>query len=191
MSRGEKEKKSQLTAIQGVDATAQRELVSGNNAGEYSQQAAGEPPANGVSEEVNLLPRLILRPEADSAEQEGPLVRVARVGMAAGQLAVVPEHRPLQLEPLPEEGKRLHLTRRLLSALVVGGERRNVLDEPDVGARRNLLVSVDLLLAMAPVGQRLRVRPHGYLAGVVNEFKVARDTLEFLLVLSMFDADLE
>lgn len=44
---------------------------------------------------------------------------------------------------------------------------------------------------MAPVRKGGGVSPHGNLAGVVNEFEVARDSLEFLCVLATLDADLE
>ena len=52
-----------------------------------------------------------------------------------------------------------------------------------------MLVSVDLSLTEAPLGKRLGVRPHGDLAGLVNELEVARHALEDLVLLSMLDAD--
>lgn len=78
--------------VKGINATAERNLIGTNDTGIDSQQTAGKPPANRVSEEVDLLASLILSPEADTSEQERPLVRLAGVRMAAGELVVVVEH---------------------------------------------------------------------------------------------------
>lgn len=111
--------------------------------------------------------------------------------MATGELVVVPEHRPLQLEPLAQERKSLDLLLRLLTARVIRGQRHNVLNKPDVGALCQLLVAVDLLLLVTPFREWLRVSPHGNLARVVDQLEVAGNTLEFLVGFSMLDTDLK
>lgn len=78
-------------------------MVSSDNASKHSQKTAGDPPAKGVANKVDLLTRVILSPEAHSAKQKRPVVRLAGVRVAAGQLVVVVEHGPLQLKPLAEE----------------------------------------------------------------------------------------
>lgn len=78
-------------------------MVCCDNASKHSQKTAGDPPANGVANKVDLLTCVILSPEAHSAEQEWPVVRLAGVRVAAGQLVVVVEHGPLQLKPFAEE----------------------------------------------------------------------------------------
>lgn len=177
--------------IQGINTTTQRELVGSNDAGIDGQQTAGNPPADRVAQEVNLLAGLILCPEADTAKQEGPLEWLRCVRVAASQLVVMPEHRSLELEPLSQEGQGLHLAFGLFTSLVVNRERRDVLDIPHIGARGNLLVSVDFLLLVAPFRERGGVRPHSNLARVMDELEVTGDTLEFLALLTTFDADFE
>lgn len=113
--------------IQGVNTTPKRKLISSENTRVDREQAAGNPPADGVAQKVNLLPGVVLSPEANATEQEWPLVRLRGVGVAAGQLVVVPEHGSLKLEPLPQERQRLHLTLRLFPSLVVQRQRGNVL----------------------------------------------------------------
>jgi hypothetical protein len=76
---------------------------------------------------------------------------MAGIGVAAGELAVVVKHGTLKLEPLLEEGKRLDLALGLLTTRVIGRKRSDVLSDPDVRAGRNLLVTVDLLLLVAPL----------------------------------------
>lgn len=99
--------------IQSIHPAAERELIRRNDTGIDSQHTASNPPTDGVTQEVNLLPGIVLGPEADTAEKEGPLVRVRGVRVAAGQLVVVPEHGPLQFKPLLQEWQRLDLLLRL------------------------------------------------------------------------------
>lgn len=89
-----------LTAIEGIDATAERNLIGKNDTGIDGKETAGKPPAKRVANKVNLLARVVLCPEADTAEQEWPLVGMAGIGMAACELAVVVKHGALELEIL-------------------------------------------------------------------------------------------
>lgn len=180
-----------LTVIKGVNSTAKRDLIRSDDANVDGDETARDPPTDRVTQEVDLLAGIVLGPEAHTPEQEGPLVRLAGIRMAAGQLVVVPEHGPLQLKPLLQEGQPLHLFRRLLAAGVICWQRRDVLDEPDVGAGRDLLVAVDLLLLVTPVGQGSLVGPHSNLARVVNKLEVTGNALEVLAILSVLNTDLE
>lgn len=111
--------------------------------------------------------------------------------MTASQLVVMPEHGSLELEPLPQEGQGLNFAFGLVTSLVVDRERRYILNIPHIGARCDLLVSVDFLLLVAPLRQRCSVRPHCDLARVMDELEVTGDTLEFLALLTALDADFE
>lgn len=179
------------TAVESINSTAQRDLISKKNTSVHGEKTAGQPPTDWVTKEVNLLAGFTLSPEADTAEQERPLVRVAGIGVAAGELAVVVEHSTLKLEPLLEEGKRLDLALGLLTTRVIGLKRSNVLGDPDVGAGRNLLVTVDLLLLVTPLRQRLGVSPHSDLAWVVDKLEVTSNRLEVLVLLSVLKANLK
>lgn len=177
--------------FQSIHAAAQRKLISSNNTSVDREQAASNPPSNGIAQEVDLLPGVVLCPETDTTEQEGPLEGLGSIRMTASQLIVVPEHGPLELEPLCQEWKGLDLSLELLTSLVVRRQGGNILNEPDVGARSNLLVAVDLLLFVAPIRQRRSVSPHGNLAGVVDEFEVAGYTLELLVLLASLNTNFE
>lgn len=177
--------------VQGINATAERHLVGKDNTNVHSQKGASKPPAKWISNKVNLLASVILSPEADTAQQEGPLVRVAGVRVAARELVVVVEHCTLQLKPLLEEGHCLDLLLGLLATGISSIQRRNVLNQPNVGAWSNLLVSIDFLLFVAPLRQRLGVSPHSNLARVVNELEVAGNGFKVLVSLAVVNADLE
>ena len=177
--------------IQGVNAASEGELVSTNNTSEDSEETASQPPSNRISKEVNLLTGLVLSPEAHTTQQEGPLIGVTSIRMTASQLAIMIKHGPLKLPPLAQEGHRLDLAFRLLASSVVFWQRGNILGHPDVGAGGDLLVAIDFLLLVAPVRQGFTMRPHGDLAGLVNEFEVGRDSPENRLLLAMLNANLE
>lgn len=177
--------------IQSIDTTTQRKLIGGYDTRINGQQTAGNPPANRVTQEVDLLASVVLCPEADTTKQEGPLEWLRGIRMTASQLVVMPEHGSLELEPLPQERQGLDFAFGLLASFVVDSERRNVLNVPYVGARCNLLVSIDFLLLVGPLRQRCSVRPHCDLARVMDELEVTGNTLELLALLTALDTDFE
>jgi len=177
--------------VQGINATAERELIREEDTGVDGQHTAGDPPADGVSEEVNLLAGVVLGPEAHTAKQERPLVRQGSIRVAAGQLVVVPEHGPLQLEPLAQERQCLDLLLRPLAAGAVGGDRWDIFHQPDIGAGSNLFVSVDFLLLEAPFWEWRGMSPHGDFAWVVDELEVAGNALKLLVLLAVLNPHLE
>lgn len=179
------------TVIQSIHTTAERELVGQDDTSIDGEDAASYPPADWVADEVDLLAGVVLGPEADTAEQEGPLVGLRSVRVASGKLVIVPEHGSLKLKPLAQERKGLDFSLRLGPARVVGGKRGDLLNKPDIGARGNLLVSVDFLLLMTPFRERCSMSPHGHLAWVVDQLEVAGNRLKLLVRLALFDTDFE
>lgn len=109
------------TLVKSVNATTLRKLIGKENTGKDSEQTAGQPPAQRITEEVDLLTSLVLGPEADTAKKERPLDRDTGVRMAAGEGIVVVEHGALKLKVLLEEGHVLDLARLLLCALRILG----------------------------------------------------------------------
>lgn len=88
------------TIIERIHTTTERQLISRKDTSINGKKTASEPPTNRVSEEVDLLLGIGLRPETDTSQQEWPYEWLAGIGMAASQSIVVVEHRTLQLEPL-------------------------------------------------------------------------------------------
>lgn len=185
------EERKLLTVVQCIDASAQRDLISENNPNVDSQQAAGKPPTNWVTKKIDLLAGVVLCPETDAAQQEWPLIRMAGVRVTAGQLAVVVKHGSLKLKPLAQERQSLDFALRLLSSGILGSQRRNIFNQPDIRAGGDLLIAVDFLLVGTPFRQRLGVSPHGNFAGEVNEFEVAGNRLELLAVLAVLNPNLK
>lgn len=61
----EKERR-QLTFIQSVEATSVCELVCADDASEDGEERAGEPPADGIAEKVDLFAGVVVGPERDT-----------------------------------------------------------------------------------------------------------------------------
>lgn len=180
-----------LTDIKRISAAAERKLVRGDDTDVHSEERRREPPPNRVTEEVNLRARIVVGPEADTAEEEGPVERLAGVGVAAREGVVVVEHGALDLEPLLEEGHCLYLARLALEARAIGWDGRDLVDVPDVGGLGDVLVAVDFLLLVGPLGEGGGVGPHGDFGGVVDELELCGEGLEGLVGLAVLDADLE
>lgn len=60
-------------AVESIDTAALSELVCCDNADKDSQDAGGEPPAEWVAKEVDLLAGIVFGPEGDTTEEERPL----------------------------------------------------------------------------------------------------------------------
>lgn len=101
------------------------------------------------------------------------------------------EHGPLQLKPLAKERQCLHLSLLLLAAGVILRKRGNVLGNPHIGADCDLLVAIDFLLFVAPIGKRTGVCPHGNFAGEVDKLEMAGNSFELLAGLRCLDSNLE
>lgn len=180
-----------LTDIKRISTTTERKLVRGDNTNVHSQQRRRKPPPNRVTKEVNLRARIIVRPEADTTQEERPVERLASVRVAARQGVVVVEHSALDLEPLLQERHRLDLSRLVVETRAIGRDGGDLIDEPDVGGLSDVLVAVDFLLLVGPVGKGGGVGPHCYFAGVVDEFELCGEGLECLAWLAVLYADLE
>lgn len=186
-----REEEIKRTLVKSVNTTTLRELVGKKNTGKDCEQTASQPPANGVTQEVDLLASLVVGPEADTTEKERPLNRNTGVRVAAGESVVVVEHGALKLEVLLEERNVLDFARLLLRAVRVLGKSRNVLGIPDVAGLESVLVSVNLSLLESPLRQGSGVSPHGDLCGNVDKLEVDRHGLEVGASLCAVDSDLE
>lgn len=153
-------------------------MVGADDTGEDGEEGRCDPPAEGVAEEVDLLFGVVVRPEGDTAEEEGPGGGERGVGMGAGQGVVVVEHGALELDVLAEERQVLDLFDFLLVAGVLSSKGRDVIDIPDVAALLDVLVAVDFGLLVRPLGKRLGMSPHSNLGGDVNQLEVRRHGLE-------------
>lgn len=111
--------------------------------------------------------------------------------MGGGQRVVVVEHGALKLKVFLEEWHGLDFLGLLLVAGVGFGEGGDLLDEPEVGGLRDVLVAVDFLLFVAPVWERLRVRPHCDLGGVMDQLEEAGHGAEVLVLFAVFKLDFE
>ena len=69
--------------IKGINATAKGNLVGADDASIHGNQTASNPPTKWVAEEVDLLPCIILSPEADTSKKERPLERLTGVWVTA------------------------------------------------------------------------------------------------------------
>jgi len=69
----------------------------------------------------------------------------------ASQGVVVVEHSTLELNPLSEEAEALDLLDLLDVTRILGGERRDVIDIPDIAGLLDVLVTVDFGLLVRPI----------------------------------------
>ena len=99
-----------------------RELVRTDDAREHGEKTAGDPPADGIAKEIDLLAGVVLGPETDSSEKEWPLNRLTGVRMAARESIVVEEDGTLQLKVFHQEGESLHFLFFLNKARTIFGD---------------------------------------------------------------------
>lgn len=147
-----------LTLVERLNAAAKGELIGSDDASKDSEKSRCQPPAKRVTKEVDLLAGIILGPEGDTTEQERPRDRLGSVRVRAGQSVVVVEHGALKFDVLAKEGQVLDLLHFLLVALILFRKRRDVIDEPDIAALLDILVSVNLCLLVRPLGKRRGMR---------------------------------
>ena len=179
------------SAIHGIDAPAEGDLVGTNDTSVDRQKRGSDPPSKWVTKEVNLLASIILSPERNTAQQKWPLEWLRCIWMRASQRIVVRKHGSLQLKPLLQKWHMLDLPLLLFGSLIVWIQRWNVIHIPDVAGLGKVLVSVDLLLLEGPFWEWLSVSPHGDLAWVVDDLDEGGEGAELLVVLAILNADLE
>lgn len=166
-------------------------MICGDDADEDGEEGGGDPPADGVADEVDLLAGSILRPERHTAKQERPLDGLGSVRVRGGESVVVVEHRALELEVFLPERHGLDLAGLFVCAGILGREGGNVLDEPDVGGLGDVLVAVDFGLVVGPVGETFGVCPHGDTGRGVDDFHEGGECAELGLGFTLFEAKLE
>lgn len=101
------------------------------------------------------------------------------------------EHGPLQLKVFFQKRHRFDLFGFALVPGVGFGEGGDLLDEPEVRGLGDVLVAVDFLLFVAPVWERLGVRPHCDLGRIVEEFEEAGHGAEVLVAFPVLELDLK
>ena len=107
-----------LTIGDGIHATPASQQVRTEDADVNRDSNSRCPPPKDVADEVDLLLGIILRPEADAADQERPVDAAARVGMRSGKASVVLEHQELQFGVLAQ---KVHLARCFFGPVVIAG----------------------------------------------------------------------
>ena len=165
-------RKKQLTLFQGIDSTSKRQLIRTDDTSKDGQKTASNPPSNGVTQEVNLLPSVALGPEAHTSEEEWPLEGLTSIWVAAGQGVVVKEHGPLKFKVLPKKGQLLGLAFLPDQTRTVLGQALDRFRKPQVAGLQEVLVTVDFGLLETPVWQRCRVCPHADTSGNMDQFEV-------------------
>lgn len=166
-------------------------MICTQDSGKYSQKGRSDPITNWVTEEIDLLFGAVLSPEADTAEQERPRVRLSCVRVAGGQRVVVIKHGTLEFDVFHVERKVLYLLLLFEVAWGVFWNTGNVIDIPNVAGLLSVFVAIDFSLFERPLRQRGCVSPHGHLGWEVDKFELAGLGLERSGLLSLFQLDLE
>lgn len=91
------------TWLNGSDPSPPSEHIRADDSNVDRHRNDAGPPADDVTNEIDLLLSLALRPEADTAQQERPVDGLTRVGMRRRQARVMLQHQSLKLEELLEE----------------------------------------------------------------------------------------
>lgn len=95
-----------LTFGNRLHTTTTCQKISSQDTDENRNANNASPPAGEVTDEVDLLLAFILRPEADTADEEGPVEGTTGVWMGSGESGVVLQHQDLQFGELLEEVDR-------------------------------------------------------------------------------------
>lgn len=179
------------TFIQSVNPAPLRQLIRPHDTGKNRQKTTSQPPPQRITQKVNLLLRIILRPKTHAPQEKRPLNGLAGVRMTARQRVVVVEHGSLEFKVLFQKGQVSGFLRFADATRAVGGERGDVVDVPHVARLLQVFVAVDFGLLEGPFGERGGVRPHGDFGRVVDELELAGHGFEILLALGVFDLELE
>lgn len=91
------------TWLNGSDPSPSGEHVRADDTDIDRHRNNAGPPANDISDEVDLLLALALCPEADTTQQERPVDGLTRIRMRRRQTRVVLQHQSLKLEELLEK----------------------------------------------------------------------------------------
>jgi hypothetical protein len=113
-----KERVERRTLGDGLNPSPSSQKVRTDDTSEDGQRDYASPPADNVTDHVNLTLGIVLRPEGDTRKKEGPVDRVRRIGMGSGQTGIVLEHQRLEFDKLEEEVHGLDFL-RLSSASTV------------------------------------------------------------------------
>ena len=86
-----------------IDASPSSQKVCTNDTSKDGQRDYASPPADNVTDHVNLTLGFILCPEGNTGKQEGPVDRIRRIGMRGSQTGIVLDHQRLEFGKLAEE----------------------------------------------------------------------------------------
>jgi hypothetical protein len=148
------------------------------------------------------LPRLVIRPEAYSTQEERPAKRFTRVRVGRGQAGIVLQHEHLEFEKLfkkvdvtdgfvfdvscsvleimtafgdGRKGSRIQLvcpSRIIWESLTTVGD--DIINKPDIRLVQQILIPIDLLLIKRPIWQPARVGPQSHPSGHMNQLLAAQ-----------------
>lgn len=156
----------------GVDSTSSSNSVGGQNAEDDREGQAASPPRSDVANEVDLLLLVVLSPEADTADEERPVDGTSGIRMGSSETSVVGQHEGLEFPELLEEVAWFDLllldfdsSATLILASLVADD---VFNEPGSSTILRVLVTVNLLLLVCPVGESLGMSPEADLGWDVN-----------------------
>jgi hypothetical protein len=92
-----------LTIRNGIHAPASRQKVGSKDPDIDRQRNSARPPTNDVTDQINLLLVVVVRPEADTTEKEWPVDGIAGIWMRTGQSCIVLKHEKLEFGEFLEE----------------------------------------------------------------------------------------
>ncbi len=92
-----------LTILDRLETTTSGERVGANDADKDAERDGADPPVEQVTNHVDLLVGIPICPEADAAQAERPLDRLAGVRVRGGEARVMLQHEDLELDKLLDE----------------------------------------------------------------------------------------
>jgi hypothetical protein len=92
-----------LTILDRVDTSPSRQRIGEHDPTPYRHGPDTHPPTGDITHQVDLLPRVIVRPKADPAQEEWPAERFAGVRVGRGETGIVLQHENLELCKLFEK----------------------------------------------------------------------------------------
>lgn len=115
-----------------MTASSSRQRIRQHNPTPDRHGSYADPPAHNVTHQVDLLPRLVVRPETYSTQEEWPTKWLTRIRMGRSQAGIVLQHEHLELEKLFEkvyvsDGFVLEVTCSILE-IMAGYTARSVTD---------------------------------------------------------------
>lgn len=111
-----------LTILDRVNSSSSRQCICQHDTTPDRHASHAQPPANDIAHQVDLLPRFVVRPEADTTQQEWPAEGLTRVWVGRRKTGIMLEHEDLKFGKLFEkvdvsDGLVLEVTRSVLEVV--------------------------------------------------------------------------